>query len=100
MFDAHAETDQACCPITEDHCAHDGCELVEGRSITLSSAPKLSLPQLATVCGLICQNAVAVAAETEQLSRPHPQRAVDWTPPWQFAQRAAPSPRAPSRGIA
>ena len=100
IFDSHPETAQACCPATEDHCSHDGCELVEGRSIQVSGATKLSLPQLAAVCCLVCQHATAAPAEADRINRPQRERAADWAQPWQFVQRAASSPRAPSNRAA
>ncbi len=77
---------------------HDGCDVFESGLYKSGIDTIKVAPSLATVCAcLIClhvpepdsENGPAVA--TAETVRPR-----DWVPTWQFVQRAALSPRAPS----
>lgn len=80
-------------------CVHDSCHQVEEAGYRLDSrAAKLPTPTLADDAWLICQclalrePVVACHIPTRTLM----ERPLDWVPTWQFVQRAALSPRAPS----
>jgi hypothetical protein len=97
IFESHAVADQVCCDGGEEHCSHDGCQLVEGGHYSVNPAAKVSSPQLALCYCLICLSIGAVEVEAEDGYSPdYFERPLDWVPTWQFVQRAALSPRAPS----
>ena len=103
IFDSHAaEPTQGCCPGGEAHCSHDGCELVEGRGVNLLSAAKAPQPHLELCLSLLLSLGVEVP-EPEPAPRVRGEafgRPLEWIATWQFVQRTALSPRAPSLALA
>lgn len=102
VYDSHAaETDHVCCPGGEEHCSHDGCELVEDRGVNLSSPAKAPQPHLAVWVSLLSlgvevpEPEPALRVQGEDYGRPG-----EWIAGWQFVQRTALSPRAPSLAVA
>lgn len=83
----------------DDHCAGDGCDVVESGGYKVSSnTAKVSAPTLAVLACLFTGDSLSHPAETSAgtllgSDHGHP---VEWVPTWQFVQRAALSPRAPS----
>ena len=101
LLESHAVADQACCVGGEDHCSHDGCKIVEDGGYSLSAPAKVSSPQLAVCFCLICSSISAPAVEAViGYSSGYFERSLNWAPTWQFVQRAALAPRAPSLTVA
>lgn len=97
----HAESgpENGCCAGTDDGCAADGCESVEnGAFRNGSDGATLDVPVFSCCDFLVCLNLdprpAEVAASSAWLT--DFERPLDWVPTWQFVQRAALSPRAPS----
>ncbi|MGH7945602.1 MAG: hypothetical protein ACREH8_07670 [Opitutaceae bacterium] len=103
LLESHAPADQSCCPGGEEHCSHDGCEVIEGGGYKIDDGtPRLVAPQLVVCLCLIYQSVVVPPLEdaTTIWSAQDFERPLDWVPAWQFVQRAALSPRAPSLALA
>lgn len=98
LFDSHAKTEHAGCTGGEDHCAHDGCELVEdGGYRAEDSAIKVLSPQLSLCLTTLVAELAAprppvriAPAVAEQIFRP-----MEWVPAWHFVRRAAAPAHAP-----
>lgn len=86
-----------CCPNGEG-CTSDGCNVVEqGAYKPASDTLKVSTPDLfACVCLLCASTSLDLSEGLEALLPPSRERPSDWAHTWQFVQRAALSPRAPS----
>jgi hypothetical protein len=100
LFAAHDNQAEAngCCASSEG-CANDGCEMVEKGAYRSDSAGlAIASPQLSACLWSVNWNiAVPVRELRAEVSfRRQFERPRDWLPTWQFVQRAAPSPRAPS----
>ena len=102
LFAAHDEQaeDTGCCA-AKGGCENDGCATVEDgeyrpdqRSLVVL-APALATDFLLAACGATLAPPRSEEAELvwTPIDRPH-----DWVTTWQFVQRAALSPRAPSLG--
>lgn len=101
VLEAHApEPAPVCCPGGDAHCAHDGCELVEGGGINLSPTAKAPQPALTLCLCLLGASAEAPAPEPPRVRGEEFGRPLEWIATWQFVQRAALSPRAPSLVLA
>lgn len=99
IFEQHTAVDQTCCAGGEPHCSHDGCDTVENGSYRIDSdAAIVPMPQFAECFCLICFTLSAPPLEIAAGDSPceYIERPLDWVPTWQFVQRAARSPRAPS----
>ena len=97
VFDSHADASQCCVGSGEEHCSHDGCELVEGGGVNVSAATKAPAPQLALLLSLACSRVkMPVLPTASRVHEPEFGRPLDWVAKWQFVQRAALAPRAPS----
>lgn len=99
IFGQHKAVDAICCPGGEDHCSHDGCDTVENGSYRVDSdARMIPAPQFATCVGFICWNTPVPPLEVCEgnLAKANFEHPLNWVPAWQFMQRAALSPRAPS----
>lgn len=103
IFEQHTAVDQTCCAGGEPHCSHDGCDTVEGGSYRIDNdTPSVPAPQFAECFCLICSDLAAPLLEVSAGDLPCElvERPLNWVPTWQFVQRAALSPRAPSLGHA
>lgn len=89
----------ACCA-QGANCNH-GCKSVEEGAYRFSGEfIKVPAPDLLAWLGLMCATPV-ITDEAGRLLPPEPSdRPSVWVAPWQFVQRAALSPRAPSFGLA
>lgn len=99
LLEPHTASDQTCCPGGEAHCSHDGCEMVEdGNYRGDSGTAVISAPQFADCLCFICWNLSVPPLEVREDNSPTEsfERPLNWVPTWQFVQRAALSPRAPS----
>jgi hypothetical protein len=101
FFGAHSEESAGtgCCPGDRSGCVNDGCEAIEDALYKSDVADlRLPAPQLAACLDL--SFLPPLVPPTEDLSRRPSrldfERPLDWLPTWQFVQRAALSPRAPS----
>jgi hypothetical protein len=96
----HGEQATSCCSDSEQHCSHDGCEVVEGGSVsTPNSSIKVPLPEVQAGLFLFCVQLIApsvILTEPSSEFAEGIERPLDWVPTWHFERRAAPSPRAPS----
>ena len=93
LLESDGVADQACCAGGEEHCSHDGCQIVESGGYSLRAAAKISSPQLSLCFCLICPSISVPAVEAVAgYSRDYFERPLDWVPTWQFVQRAALSP--------
>lgn len=80
-----------------DHCAGDACQSVESGHYRLEDNPDLTpewVPQAWLLTSLLVQT--LPDASTFVTPAPATTAPLEVTSSWQFAQRAAPSPRAPS----
>lgn len=96
---SHEATADACCSGSEDHCAHDGCDLVEGGSFHAANPwVKVPVPDLQAGAWLLCLQSLATDATAEPVAEfvAGVERPLGWLPTRHFARRAAPSPRAPA----
>ncbi len=87
----------------DDHCAGDGCDVVESGGYKVSSkTTKVSPPTLAVFACLFSLTPLSRPTEssTGLSAGADPGRPLEWVPTWQFVQRAALSPRAPSSILA
>lgn len=103
VFEQHTAVDQKCCSGGEPHCSHDGCDTVENGNYKVDSdVPTVPVPQFVECFCLICCHISAppLEASVDDLSWKYIERPLNWVPTWQFVQRAAPAPRAPSLGLA
>ena len=100
LFAGHDESvEGASCCSTSGGCENDGCATVEegayrpDQSAFVISAPVLSVDAFLDLCDVIppprWQSEMQLPRDA--FERPH-----DWVTTWQFVQRAALSPRAPS----
>jgi hypothetical protein len=98
-----APSGSGCCTGSDLGCAADGCESVENGAYRMGS-DSVAVDAPAFVCChcLICfspdfspPEIVNISGAGTDLERP-----LDWVPTWQFVQRAALSPRAPSLMVA
>ena len=91
---------RSCCT-TAGGCENDGCATVEdGAYRPDQGSLVVPAPSLTAVGWLIsCDVALPKKTQSERPSRSEPfERPLDWVTTWQFVQRAALSPRAPSLG--
>lgn len=101
IFTSHASesSDTGCCASSGGGCASDGCELVENGAFRNTQDDVIVLIPCLSCCEcLICLSLVVPPPATLELmaSPDCLERPLDWVPTWQFVQRAALSPRAPS----
>ncbi|MDO8544817.1 MAG: hypothetical protein Q7S40_30605 [Opitutaceae bacterium] len=100
LIEPHAVADQTCCPGGEAHCSHDGCDTVENEGYRIDSdSAVIPAPQFAACLCLICWNLSVPSFEIREgdaSSSENFERPLNWVPTWQFVQRAALLPRAPS----
>ena len=88
--------------VGENH-AKDACATVESSAYKASADTlKVSAPGLVAVLCSLCVPLEHAASPPPSVILPAGSldRPRDWVSTWQFAQRAAPSPRAPSRPLA
>lgn len=98
-----AASGNGCCAGSDVGCATDGCESVENTAYrTASDSIAVDAPAFVCCQCLVCfsldfspTEVVTISASCTDLERP-----LDWVPTWQFVQRAALSPRAPSLIVA
>ena len=100
LFAAHeSATEASGCCASSDGCANDGCETVEEGAYRSDHATLAVVsPQLSRcLWSLNWSNQVPVRELRADISfRRHYERPLDWLPTWQFVQRTALAPRAPS----
>jgi hypothetical protein len=100
LFAAHdIQTEANGCCASSDGCANDGCETVEeGAYRSDNTAPAIASPQLSPCLWSVNWSIKVPVRElrADVLFRRQLERPLDWLPTWQFVQRAALSPRAPS----
>ena len=97
VFEAHAVAASGCCTNDGAHCSHDGCQIVEGRSLNTVGVVNAPQPQLTLCTCLICLT--VPTPEPERILRVGMDdvgRPLHWGASWKFVQRVVPSPRAPS----
>ncbi|MDO8544824.1 MAG: hypothetical protein Q7S40_30640 [Opitutaceae bacterium] len=95
----HGDEHVATCCATASGCVNDGCSVVEGGNYNPAVNPlKVSAPDLLSCICLFCASSVPVDAldDAGWIATVFLERPPDWVPTWQFVQRAALSPRAPS----
>ena len=98
-----AVSEGGCCTGSDVGCASDGCESVEnGAYRTASENVAVDAPAFVCCQCLICLSLDFSPVEVVKISgaRTDLERPLDWVPTWQFVQRAALSPRAPSLMVA
>jgi hypothetical protein len=100
LFAAHENSSESkgCCS-SSDGCASDGCETVEEGAYRLDGAGlAVTSPQLSACLWSATWNLnIPVRELRADVSwRGHYERPLDWVATWQFVQRTALSPRAPS----
>ena len=98
ILSAHADQTSPGC-VSTGGCANDGCATVEeGAYRPDTDAPAIASPQLFDCVYLICWSMAVPPPETSGgiSLRAYAERPLDWVSTWQFVQRAALSPRAPS----
>ncbi len=96
---ASESSDTGCCASLGGGCDSDGCELVENGAFRNTQDDVVVLiPCLSCYERLICLSlAVPTPGTVELMASPDClERPLNWVPTWQFVQRAALSPRAPS----
>lgn len=86
------------CCATAQGCGSDGCRVVEDGGYKPSTEMlKVSAPDLLDCACLLCLGAAPIEVpESDLLPAGLVERPREWVPTWQFVQRAALSPRAPS----
>lgn len=89
----------ACCTNSGDDCSDDGCDLIEGTSITAANCT-LKIPQAELACDLAILfvrelTAPAELAPSADVSDPL-DRPLNWVASWDFSRRTAPPSRAPA----
>jgi hypothetical protein len=93
------EAEAAGCCASSEGCENDGCATVEDGGYRLgNTAPILASPELVTCLWSVDWNLKVPPRElrTDVSFRTPFERPLDWLPTWQFVQRAALLPRAPS----
>jgi hypothetical protein len=100
LFAAHHDgTEPSGCCTSSNGCATDGCATVENGAYRLDNgAPAIAAPALSSCLWVASSNLELILRElrVDVSFRGHFDRSLDWLPTWQFVQRAALSPRAPS----
>ena len=95
----HDEFDAAGCCSSSDGCATDGCATVEEGAYRLgNAAPAIASPLLNACLWSVVWNLNEPQRDlrADVAFRSPFEQPLDWLATWQFVQRAAPSPRAPS----
>ena len=100
LFAGHDESveGKSCCS-TSGGCENDGCAMVEeGAYRSDQSTLVISAPVLSVDAFLILSDVLPLQRLQAELALPRDafERPRDWVTTWQFVQRAALSPRAPS----
>ncbi|MBL9188411.1 MAG: hypothetical protein JNK23_13075 [Opitutaceae bacterium] len=86
-----------------DSTGKDGCDTVEnGAYKPVGDTLKTPAPSLFVCACCLCLHQIRLDAAREHVAPPDAlfERPLDWVPTWQFVQRAALSPRAPSLMVA
>jgi hypothetical protein len=98
FFSAHDEESSECC-VGSGGCENDGCATVEeGAYRPDSSSLAISAPSHSGCLAVTIWHLAAPPRElpADMALRHGSERPLDWVATWQFVQRAARSPRAPS----
>ena len=100
LFAAHeSASDATGCCASSDGCATDGCEMVEEGAYRSDNAGLAIMSPQLSACPWPMVWSIDVPARESRAEvsfRRQFERPLDWLPTWQFVQRTALSPRAPS----